>query len=98
MLALLAIVGATLVAGAPKSRLDVQSILCLNGKRQLCAAWRFYADDNAGKLVPNVHGGSTLGGSGGAAAWATGWLDWSTNPDNTNVTFLINTSYAKLAP
>src|SRR5438093_1628207 len=47
LLATLAIVGATLVAAAPKSRLDVQKVLCLNGKRQLSAAWRLYADDNA---------------------------------------------------
>jgi len=99
MLALLAIVGATLVAAAPKSRLDVQKILCLNGKRQLCAAWRLYADDNADGLVTNLHGGIDQGGagSGANASWAEGWLDWTTSSDNTNVAFLINQRYAKLA-
>src|SRR5437870_877560 len=73
VLAIFAILGATLLVAAPRSRLDVQNILCLNGKRQLCLAWRLYADDNAGKLVPNTHGGQTVGGSGGAVSWAVGW-------------------------
>ncbi len=101
MIAMLAIVGATLVAAAPKSRLDVQKILCLNGKRQLCTAWRLYAEDNADKLVTNLHGACNMGGCYGDAAnapWAEGWLGWSTESDNTNVAWLINQKYAKLAP
>src|SRR5438874_6944065 len=98
ILAALGVLGCTLLVAAPRLRVDAQKILCLNEKRQLCAAWRFYADDNAGKLVPNVHGGSTVGGGSGPTAWVTGWLDWSTATDNTNVALLVDQRYAILAP
>jgi hypothetical protein len=57
-----------------------------------------YAEDNSDKLVPNIQGGGAVGGGSGAAAWASGWLDWTTRTDNTNVAFLIDPKYALLAP
>jgi prepilin-type N-terminal cleavage/methylation domain-containing protein len=88
----------TLVPALTASKLDTQKITCLNGKRQLCNAWRLFADDNSGKLVGNYHGAPVVGGAGGAISWVSGWLNWTTSPDNTNIEFLISDKYALLAP
>jgi prepilin-type N-terminal cleavage/methylation domain-containing protein len=74
---------------------------CLNHHRQLCNAWRMYAEDNADRLVPNLHGGAAQGGAGDPTfgmGWVEGWLDWTTRTDNTNVAFLIDPKKARLAP
>ena len=73
---------------------------CLNHHRQLCNAWRMYAEDNSDRLVPNLHGGEAQGGAGDPTlgmGWVEGWLDWTTRTDNTNVAFLIDPKYARLA-
>lgn len=73
---------------------------CLNNVRQLALAWQMYADDNAGRMVINLHGSANLGGAGDVVYgknWASGWMDWSTMPDNTNTAFLANPRYARLA-
>jgi prepilin-type processing-associated H-X9-DG protein len=57
-------------------------------------AAQMYAEDNAGRLPGNYHGGEASGSSWG---WARGWLDWSTAPDNTNIALVANERYASLA-
>src|SRR5487761_2561495 len=81
----------------PKS----DAVVCLNHLHQLIRAWQMYAGDNHDRLVMNFHGSRTAGGAAAGdprnAPWALGWLDWTTSPDNTNVQFLVNDKYAKLA-
>jgi prepilin-type processing-associated H-X9-DG protein len=47
------------------------------------------------------HGGMAQGGSAASdpknAPWVEGWLDWTASPDNTNVLFLTDEKYSKLA-
>jgi prepilin-type processing-associated H-X9-DG protein len=44
-----------------------------------------YADDYQNRLAPNRTPNNT-----GAASWVAGWLDFSaTNPDNTNINYLV---------
>src|SRR5262249_26649233 len=93
----LSLLAATVLPSLNNGGSQMLAVECLNHHRQLCAAWRMYAEDNSQKLVPNITGPGALGGAAGAAAWASGWLDWSTSPDNTNVAFLINPKYARLA-
>ena len=86
---------------SPKSRGDTLS--CLANLRRLIQAWALYSDDNNGRLVMNFHGGDAQGGAaatgngGRNAPWAVGWLDWTTSADNTNVSYLVDPKYAKLA-
>ena len=61
---------------------------CLNNLRQLGAAWRLYADDNAGRLVWNRDGGAV--GTAQNQNWVGGWLDFSTFTDNTNTALLVD--------
>src|SRR5262245_56217399 len=42
---------ATLVPGLSKSGVTSNAMQCLNNNRQLCMAWRMYADDSADRLV-----------------------------------------------
>lgn len=73
---------------------------CRSNMRTLILAWQMYADDNAGKLVHNHHGGNLAGGgiilSQGVAPWACGWMDWGSRSDNTNSLFLLDPKYAWL--
>jgi prepilin-type processing-associated H-X9-DG protein len=77
------------------------AVQCQNNTRQLAMAWQMYADDNSGKLVVNLHGGANAGGAGDSfygQNWASGWLDWASSTDNTNIAFLTDPRYARLAP
>jgi prepilin-type processing-associated H-X9-DG protein len=84
-----------------RTRPTSQIVQCLSNTRRLMAAWQMYSADNNGKIVVNLHGGSAMGGTGDAVygmSWAEGWLDWTYSTDNTNVQFLVNGRYSKLAP
>jgi prepilin-type processing-associated H-X9-DG protein len=98
-LSLLAFAALPLMAG---SRQSSNATLCLANMRQLVNAWLIYAEESDGKLVENFHGGEAQGGAASFnprnRPWAVGWLDWGTTTDNTNMLFLRNPRYAKLAP
>ena len=78
------------------------TITCLGNLRRLIQAWTFYSDDNHGRLVMNVHGFEAYGGAGASAGsfkspWALGWMDWTNSTGNTNIQYLVDDRYAKLA-
>lgn len=81
-------------------RMNRNAAICLSNLRQLGWAWQLYTEDNAGKLVQNYHGGGTAAAGDGSnnAPWAAGWLDWGTSADNTNILYLRNARYSRLAP
>jgi len=76
---------------APKAK--AQGLYCLKNLKQLQMAWAMYADDHQDYL-PGVIGGSTPG----AGVWVSGWLDFSSSPDNTNTTYLTDARFSQLAP
>lgn len=98
----LALVGVSILAPVlAKTRSDTQAIRCLENTKHLAEAWLMYAADHNGKLVPNFQGGAAQGGnfpSSIGPGWASGWMDWTTSTDNTNLLFLVNEKYAALAP
>ena len=51
VIAIIAILAAMLLPALNKARLKTQGIQCMNNHRQLCLAWRMYADDNRETLV-----------------------------------------------
>src|SRR5580765_1255308 len=63
-------------AGTAMNRMSSNSFQCLNNHRQLLAAWKMYADDNAGRLVYNTDGPSA-GKAAGNECWVAGWIDFS---------------------
>ena len=74
--------------------------LCMTNLRQLVLGWQLYASDNADRLVHNLHGADSLGGTGSSrfSPWASGWQTWGLESDNTNVAFLRDSRFAKLSP
>jgi len=54
---MLAGLAATLLPALAKSRFNSQAFQCLNNQRQMCAAWRMYADDSpTGSSIPATTG------------------------------------------
>jgi hypothetical protein len=94
LLAFLAAPGMSIMKSAGKAA------RCMSNQKQLISAWQIYADENAGKLVQNFHGGGTVASANDPrnAPWTVGWMDWSTSADNTNINYLRNSKYARLAP
>src|SRR5947207_4694038 len=102
VIAIIAILAAMILPALGKAKQKTQGVYCMNNSRQLMIAWAMYAHDAGDKLVPSYHGGRAQGGNFDPAigpGWVEGWLDWSsTRIDNTNVSFLIDEKYSRLAP
>lgn len=101
IIAVLAIGFALLTPALARTQPNSKTFQCLNNLRQLGRAWLMYADDNNERTVGIYHGSSALGGSAASdptkAPWALGWQDWTTSRDNTNVLFVTDDRYSKLA-
>ena len=85
-----------LARGDDKSR----TLRCLENLRRLTLGWTLFASDHDDRLVPIRHGadafypGSVKPGEQG---WAFGWLDWSTAPANTNLSYLVDERFSAIA-
>jgi hypothetical protein len=53
-----------------------QAAICMSNLRRLGQGWLMYAEDNAGRLVPNLDGGPTMTLSYSNQTWVLGWLDF----------------------
>lgn len=105
LLAILVVLGLITFLSFPaaaNTRNSSAALLCIGNLRQLTTAWQLYASDHQERLVHNVHGGDATGGAGANnptfAPWASGWLSWGTDSDNTNVSFIRNTKWARISP
>jgi len=101
VIAIIAILAAMILPALAKAKAKAQGISCMNNGKQMMDAWHMYLTDNRDVLVGAHHGGDAQGGSAASnpkyTGFALGWLDWTTSPDNTNLNFLINEKYSKLA-
>ena len=101
VIAIIAILASMLLPALAKAKTKAQGTMCMNNLKQVMLGWQMYQLDNDDKIVMSFHGGEAQGGAAANnprnAPWVVGWLDWSTSPDNTNVNFLINERYSKLA-
>src|SRR5216683_1624533 len=86
VLAVLVVLIATLFPAMAKSRPNAQAFQCLNNHRQLCAAWRMYADDSRDRIV--FSSGDGTSNPLNQYAWTLSHLDntfnsanWDTNVD-----------------
>src|SRR6266508_6869062 len=93
VIAIIAILAGLLLPALAKAKTKAQGILCMNNTKQLLLAWHLYAGDYSDFLPPNED--NENGG------WIKGWLDYNwgrPNRADTNIEFLINPQYARLAP
>jgi prepilin-type N-terminal cleavage/methylation domain-containing protein/prepilin-type processing-associated H-X9-DG protein len=94
VIAIIAILASLLLPSLTRSKTKAQGLYCMNNTRQLVLAWVMYADDNGSTLVQNQN----LGSPGSVEnSWITGFLTWTTATDNTNLLYLTDDRYAKLA-
>jgi prepilin-type N-terminal cleavage/methylation domain-containing protein/prepilin-type processing-associated H-X9-DG protein len=88
VLAIIAILAAMLLPALGKSKLKAQGIQCMNNHRQLCLAWRMYADDNRDVLVYASQNPATTNLD--QYSWCLGIMDFKpNNPGNWNINYDI---------
>lgn len=97
VIAIIAILAAMLFPALAKAKTKSQGISCMNNTKQLMLANHLYQGDNRDYFPMAFHGGYQPGANDPNQPWVTGWLDWSTSTDNTNVLFLLEPRYAILA-
>jgi len=99
VIAIIAILAGMLLPALAKAKTKAQGITCMNNLRQVMLAWQMYNLDNRDQIVQSYHGGGTaaFAANPANAPWVIGWLDWTISPDNTNVLYLIDPKYSKLA-
>jgi prepilin-type N-terminal cleavage/methylation domain-containing protein/prepilin-type processing-associated H-X9-DG protein len=91
VIAIIAILAGMLLPVLSKAKIKAQAVGCINNSKQLTLAWKMFTDDNNGVFPPNEDAATGVG-------WVTGWLNYTGSTDNTNLNFLINEQFAKLAP
>ncbi len=93
VIVVIAIVLSLLMPALVKSRDQARGLFCMNNLRQVELCWAMYAGDHE-ELLPGVAGGSFPG----PGKWVSGWMDFSSSPDNTNTLYLLDSGYAQLGP
>ncbi len=82
VIAIIAILAGLLLPALAKAKTKAQGIGCLNNNRQLMLAWRLQSDDNNDILLSAQDGMESKGRSN----WFSGWMDFSANRVNWDIT------------
>ena len=81
-----------LLPALSKAKTKAQGIGCLNNNKQLCLAWQLYSGDYNDYVANNfgVAETRTAVTSGTFDNWVNNVIDWTTDPSNTNTTWVKN--------
>jgi prepilin-type N-terminal cleavage/methylation domain-containing protein/prepilin-type processing-associated H-X9-DG protein len=74
VICVIALLASMLVPTLAGSRIGSESFRCQNNNRQLCSAWRMYADDNNDRIVFSADDGTPAGAT---YAWTKSHMDFS---------------------
>jgi len=90
VIAIIAILAAMLLPALGRAKQKAQGAYCMNNTKQMALAWIMYADDNNGKLAPNIDT-ITAGKNATTPCWVAGWLTLNTaSMDNIDTDMLLN--------
>lgn len=84
VIAIIAILAGMLLPALAKSKQKAQGIQCMNNHRQLCMAWRMYAEDSRDLLVYASDDG-TQSNPLNQYAWTWSHMDFTTARDNWDI-------------
>jgi prepilin-type N-terminal cleavage/methylation domain-containing protein len=91
VIAVMAILAGLVLPALSKATVQARGIQCRNNPRQLTMAWLMYADDNAGRLAPNL--------PDSVNSWVGGIITFDgPATDCTNTQKLLDPEWAKLGP
>lgn len=92
VIAIIAVLAALTAGTVVRVKGAAHKTTCLNDHRQLILGWQMYADDNGGKLAPNVAGSQSIPFTN----WVAGHLynEW----EQQNTDLLIDPNRSLLAP
>ena len=94
VIAIIAILAAVLLPVLSAAKQRAWAANCMNNKKQLEIAVIMYTTDNNDFLPFNPDQSVT---TAGALPWIAGVMDWTPSSDNTNIAYLVNSSYSGLA-
>lgn len=80
VIAIIAVLAGMLLPALAKAKGKALQIQCLNNLRQLGLGWVMYSSDFQEKIPPNI----------GNHQWVEGYLDFSSNFDNINISLLMD--------
>src|SRR5436190_1543913 len=91
VIAIIAILAAMLLPALSKAKAKAQGIKCMSNGKQMMLAMHLYTFDNNDWFPPNPDYNANLG-------WVKGIMSAQGRTDNTNINYLRDPAYAKLAP
>ncbi len=98
VIAIIAILAAMLLPALSKAKIRAQGTLCMNNTKQVMLATHQFAGDNEDKFPANQQGaGTPIPDDPAGDWWVSGWLNWGADEANTNVLYLVDPRYSKLA-
>ena len=94
VIAIIAILAGMLLPALSKAKEKAKGILCMNNTKQLMLACHMYTGDNEESFPKTRHGGGSEINQG---SWVTGSMTWTVYEANTNIQYLLDPKYSKLA-
>jgi len=94
VIAIIAILAGMLLPALSRAKSKATGISCMNNTRQLMLACHMYTGDNNESFPKTRHGGDSEVNQG---SWVTGSMTWTVYEANTNIAYLLDPRYSKLA-